>query len=582
MKISRRSLLKNSAAAAAAMTFDWRYASAQAETIRIGVIYDLSGPFAAGGSVASAIGAQIAIDFVNERGGVDGKYKVAPVNADSQSKADVAINEVERLINQEKVDIIDGVYSSAHAVPIVRQGRGAEEDPLDHDRGLDRGVQGQEPEIRLPRADPFRPIWRGVRGLPRRERQGEARHGAKDVKVAIIHEDGPYGVGVAEADEHYSKEAGLQVVLREGYSATAPDLSSLVTKLKRADADVISHAGYNPDITLFLRQARESGLRFKMLVGDGAGYSQLDKLRATFGKDIDNFCNIDPVPAQLLDPKKLAPGIGDLIKIMVERYKAKTNATDVPPHCSMGFNQTWVLLNNVLPVAKAKYGGFDPEAVRKAALDVDIPSGRHHPGLRREVLPARHADVRPERALDAGGDAECRRAHLGRVADQHPDPGGRAAAAEVVGLRHVADDAGGRGADQALRRIPGGQPGVLRSARGRDSRPHRAERLGQEHDVQPDRGQVAPERRLDPLRGRGDRRPGGACDLPSGHRAHVPDSAPVPQALADRERDARRLLRPGRKHRRGGSADDAPRRRSASSACRPTRRRRPAGSAPPR
>ena len=33
--------------------------------------------------------------------------------------------------------------------------------------------------------------------------------------------------------------------MREGYSAAAPDLSSLVTKLKRAGADVISHAGYN-------------------------------------------------------------------------------------------------------------------------------------------------------------------------------------------------------------------------------------------------------------------------------------------------------------------------------------------------
>jgi branched-chain amino acid transport system substrate-binding protein len=116
-------------------------------------------------------------------------------------------------------------------------------------------------------------------------------------------------------------------------------------------------------------------LRFKMLIGNGAGYSQLDKLRATFGKDIDNFCNIDPVPAQLLKPETLAPGLGDLVKVMVDRYRAKTNAVDVPPHVSMGFNQTWVLLNNVLPVAKQKYGGFDAEAVRKAALDVDIPPG---------------------------------------------------------------------------------------------------------------------------------------------------------------------------------------------------------------
>jgi branched-chain amino acid transport system substrate-binding protein len=41
----------------------------------------------------------------------------------------------------------------------------------------------------------------------------------------------------------------------------------------------------------------------------------------------------------------------------------------------MGFNQTWVLLNNVLPIAKEKYGSFDADAVRKAALDVDIPPG---------------------------------------------------------------------------------------------------------------------------------------------------------------------------------------------------------------
>jgi branched-chain amino acid transport system substrate-binding protein len=375
MKTSRRTLLKNSAAAAAALSLDWRYAQAQAETVRIGVIFDHSGPFAAGGSVACSVGTQIAIDLCNERGGVGGKYKVAPVNADSQSKADVAINEVERLINQEKVDIVNGVYASAHAVPLAAKVEAqkkilwittAVSTAVFKDKNLRYVFRGQIHSDQYGQA---------FAGFIVENAQAKLGVDPKTVKVALIHEDGPYGVGVAAADEQYSKEAGLQIVLREGYSASAPDLSSLVTKLKRANADVISHAGYNPDITLFLRQARESGLRFKMLVGAGAGYSQLDKLRATFGKDIDNFCNIDPVPAQLLDPAKLKPGVGDLTKVMVERYKAKTGATDVPPHCSMGFNQTWVLLTNVLPVAKEKYGGFDPEAVRKAALDVDIPVG---------------------------------------------------------------------------------------------------------------------------------------------------------------------------------------------------------------
>jgi branched-chain amino acid transport system substrate-binding protein len=375
MRISRRSLLKNSAAATAALGLDWRLARAQAEPIRIGVIYDLSGPFAAGGSVASSVGAQIAIDLFNERGGVDGKYKVVPVKADSQSKADVAINEVERLINQEKVNIVLGVYSSAHAVPLAAKMEEQKKilwittavaTAVFKDKNLHYVFRGQI------HSDQYGQAFAGFITENAKAKLGTE---PKAVKVAFIHEDGPYGSGVAAADDFYSKQAGLQVVLHEGYSAAAPDLSSLVTKLKRAGADVVSHAGYNPDITLFLRQARESGLRFKMLIGAGAGYSQLDKLRTTFGKDIDNFCNIDPVPAQLLDPKKLAPGMGDLIKIMVDRYKAQTKADDVPPHCSMGFNQTWVLLNNVLPVAKAKYGGFDPEAIRKAALDVDIPVG---------------------------------------------------------------------------------------------------------------------------------------------------------------------------------------------------------------
>lgn len=375
MKTSRRSLLKSSAWTIAALSVGGRFASAEEPPIRIGVLYDLSGPFAAAGSVASSIGAQIAIDLTNERGGVAGKYKVQPINADSQSKADAAINEVERLINQEKVDIVLGVYSSAHAVPLAAK------------------LEEQKKILWITTAVATS-VFKGrnltyvFRAQIHSDQYGQAAAGfladnaqaklgaqLKDIKVAIIHEDGPYGVGVGEAGERFAKERGFQVVMREGYSASAPDLSSLVTKLKRAQADIILHTGYNPDITLFLRQARESGLRFKMLIGNGAGYSQLDKLRATFGNDIDNFCNIDPVPAQLLKPETLAPGLGDLIKIMVDRYQAKTKATDVPPHVSMGFNQTWILLNNVLPVAKEKYGGFDADAVRKAALDVDIPPG---------------------------------------------------------------------------------------------------------------------------------------------------------------------------------------------------------------
>jgi branched-chain amino acid transport system substrate-binding protein len=95
-------------------------AAQAADPIRIGVIYDFTGPFAAGGSQAAAIGNQIAIDMINEKGGVEG-HKIEAITADAQSKAEVAINETSRLLDQEKVDLIMGVYSSAHCVPMAQK-----------------------------------------------------------------------------------------------------------------------------------------------------------------------------------------------------------------------------------------------------------------------------------------------------------------------------------------------------------------------------------------------------------------------------------------------------------------------------
>jgi branched-chain amino acid transport system substrate-binding protein len=212
----------------------------------------------------------------------------------------------------------------------------------------------------------------------------------KDLKVAIIHEDGPYGVGVAMGNEAKCKELGMQVVHKEGYAATSADLSALVTKLRRAQADVILHTGYNPDITLFLRQSKEAGLKFSVLIGHGAGYGQIDKLIETFKDDVNYFYNVDPVAAQLLDAKTLKPGLGELTNEMVKRYKAETGAQEVPPHVSMGFNQAWIFLTDVLPRAIKKHGGFDPEALKKAALETDIPEGGTIQGYGVKFFPPGH------------------------------------------------------------------------------------------------------------------------------------------------------------------------------------------------
>ncbi|MBM4441947.1 MAG: ABC transporter substrate-binding protein, partial [Candidatus Rokubacteria bacterium] len=68
-------------------------ADAQAQTIKIGILYDHSGPFSAAGSLNCYRGAKMIIDYVNEKGGVLGKYKIVQVDGDSQSKTEAAINE---------------------------------------------------------------------------------------------------------------------------------------------------------------------------------------------------------------------------------------------------------------------------------------------------------------------------------------------------------------------------------------------------------------------------------------------------------------------------------------------------------
>ena len=349
-------------------------APVQAKEVKIGVIFDYTGPFAAGGSQAAAIGTKIAVDMINERGGVEG-YVIKAIYADAQSKAEVAINEAIRLLDQENVALVMGVYSSAHCVPMAQKVDAAKKFMWANVCTASTVFKGKNlryvfrPQVHT---DQF-----GAASCSLLNETAKTRFNKdpKDMKVAIIYEDGPYGTGVAAGNEETCKKFGMQIVLKEGYSATAPDLSSLVTKLRRARPDVILHSGYNPDITLFWRQAREQGLRWAALIGHGAGYSQFDKLRDSLGKDSDYIASVDPVPAQLLDPKSLAPGLGQLTQEMVKRYKAEVKVDELPPHVSMGFNQTWIFLTDVLPRAIKKYGGFDPEALRKAALDTDIPEG---------------------------------------------------------------------------------------------------------------------------------------------------------------------------------------------------------------
>src|SRR5438309_864279 len=214
MKSLRTALALALGLAVAVTTAPSRTADAQGQTIKIGTLYDHSGPFSAAGSLNCYRGAKMMIDYINEKGGVLGKYKIVQVDGDSQSKTEAAINEAEKLLNVDKVDILAGIYSSAHAVPLAekvdRQKKflwitTAIADAVLKDRNLQYTFRPQ-PNGSLFGENTVRYVAHYS--------QEKLKTAPRDVRVAIIHEDGPYGTGVAAANEAEAKKQGMQVVLK--------------------------------------------------------------------------------------------------------------------------------------------------------------------------------------------------------------------------------------------------------------------------------------------------------------------------------------------------------------------------------
>src|SRR5215813_4188774 len=188
-------------------------AQAQEKKLKIGVVYDLTGPLAGGGSELQYTGAKIVLDQFTKTG-VEG-YKIEAIYADAQSKPDVAINEAVRLIEQEKVDMLLGFFSSAQCVPAA-----ARIEQLKKFMWITTCISSAVLENRdlkyVFRAQPSGQQF-GLMSTDFVAKYAKEKFGkeAKDLRVAIIHEDGAYGADVSKGNEIGAKSTGLNVVLKE-------------------------------------------------------------------------------------------------------------------------------------------------------------------------------------------------------------------------------------------------------------------------------------------------------------------------------------------------------------------------------
>ncbi len=87
------------------------------ETVRIGILAPLSGPFASGGH-AFLQAVQLAVERANAEGGVLGR-KIEPVPADTQGRVEIARSETLRLLSREKVFAFVGAYLSEETVGVI-------------------------------------------------------------------------------------------------------------------------------------------------------------------------------------------------------------------------------------------------------------------------------------------------------------------------------------------------------------------------------------------------------------------------------------------------------------------------------
>ncbi len=349
-----------------------------AEKVRIGALFPFSGPLALLGQ-ETFNGATVAADIINAKGGLWGK-QIEWVKGDGVDPKK-AMTECERLISVEGMKLIFGTYSSSRSYAasevternkVIYWEEGAIADPIT-ERGFKYLFRT------CPRASQF-----GIMAVDFAKEVVAPKLGIdpKKLKVAIMFEDSLYGTTVGSNAAQHALKLGMTLVATDSYSLKTVDLSPVVMRFKAREPDVIIATSYLQDGLLFWRQAKEADLNVKAFIGTGACHGMPDWAK-TFGEEANYIFNIDPAIG--INPDVLSPDTKAVLKEFQEKFNKKFGHLPAT-HASLGFVGARVLFEKVLP----KAGSLDPEAVRNAALEVDIPKGNTIFGFGVKFAPPEH------------------------------------------------------------------------------------------------------------------------------------------------------------------------------------------------
>jgi len=328
-----------------------------ADTIVFGAAISITGKTAKEGGYTRD-GYQFAIDKINEMGGikVGGKtYKVALKYYDDETKPERSAQLFEKLINEDKVNLLLGPYGSSPtgtAAPIAERYK----IPMVEANGSAESIFSKGYKYTFMILSPARQYLRGVIDAIL----------AKDPSVktvAILGENESFSKEVASGAAEYAMEKKLTVVYAELYPTNAQDVSALLTAIKGKNPDIILGSGHLQDSLLIVKQAKDLGVSPKA-IGFSVGPSS-PEFSTNLGKSADYIFGATQWTEALRysgdDPWKTPKAFGDAFRAKHPDYK-------VIPY------QVAESAVAVIAYQKAieKAGSIEPKKVRDALAAIDI------------------------------------------------------------------------------------------------------------------------------------------------------------------------------------------------------------------
>ncbi len=222
--------------------------------IRLGASLSLTGTYAKLGKNQHE-GYQLCIKELNAKGGLLGR-KAELVVYDDQSMPPTGVRLYEKLITEDKVDVVMGPYSSpiTEAVAnVTEKYKKIMVTPLAATTSIFRKEPRRKYIFMI-----LSPAEVYLEGLI----DTAAKRGLKT--VAVINEDTLFSKAAAAGAVDLAKKKGLQVVFQEAYPKGNTDFSALLTKIKSTNAEVIAAATYFDDAVALTRQMKELNVNPKM------------------------------------------------------------------------------------------------------------------------------------------------------------------------------------------------------------------------------------------------------------------------------------------------------------------------------